>query len=350
MGLKVIAFDGGHEIEKWKSTTAEGSYRHAMHEVSEADYEYVKRRTNGKPPIDFIRINGKPYVIGEAAEDFGPVTKKVGAARYTKEYIGNLFASSLARAYTNGGEVEVIASHPSRDITFRDNLMDALLGKWEVESQGRERTYEVILATAHDEPAGGLYNVMLTDDGTEYQNTDISGARTLVLDIGGGTCGMIAANPGGWIDYSFRPDTLQLGIMDVLRDFETALREDFAAEFQDATVIRPERLREALANGVFVGGGEEIPCHRQAAVAKSRLLNQISQRYQQRAGGPRNWDAIVTTGGGIGMLYQDLIPVLNHKRIYPSGNLNDIHMANVRGLRKIRNFYKAVEAMNEQGN
>lgn len=350
MPLKVIGFDGGHEIEKFNTPRAEGSFRHAMHQITEADYDYTSLRNNGKPPADYIKVNGTPYVIGEMAEDFGPVTKKVGAARYKPEYIGVMFASALARAYDTGGEVEVIASHPSRDITFRDQLIDALIGTWNVECEGRQRVYEVIKASAYDEPAGGLYNVMLTEDGKAYQSTDITDARTLVLDCGGGTVGMIAANPGGWIDYGFRPDTLQLGIADVLRDFETALRDDFATEFIDATVLRPERMREALATGVYKGGGEELPVHRQASAAKNRLLNQISQQYQRRAGGPRNWDAIVLTGGGTAMLYGDLLPILNHKRVFTAGALVDIHMANVRGLRKIRNFYKAVEAINEPTN
>ncbi len=347
MALKVIAFDGGHELEKFKTSKSEGCFRHAMHEISEADFEYAKLRAGGKPFRDFAKINGKYYVIGESAEDFAPVTKKVGAARYRRDYIGILFASALARAYPMGGEVEVVASHPSRDITWRDNLMDALLGTWEVECEGTSRAYDVIRASAYDEPQGGLMNNILTEDGTEYQNLDIAAGKTLIFDTGGGTCGMIAANPGGWVNPAFKPDTIQMGIMNVLQDFETSLRDTYPDEFQDATVIDPERLRGALATGVFVGGGEDLPCHAQATAAKNRLLGQIQQRYQQRAGGPRNWDAILLTGGGTALLYKDLVKLFNHKCIQLAGDLHDIHMANVRGLRKLRNYYKAHESTDE---
>jgi hypothetical protein len=340
MALKVLGFDGGHEIEKWITAQAEGCFRHAMHDISDADYDYIKLRTNGKPPVDFVKINGQPYVIGDAAEDYGPVTKKVGAARYKPEYIGHMMVGALVRAYATGGEVEVVASHPPRDITYRDNLMDALLGTWKVESEGSERTYEVIKVSAYDEPQGGLMYNILTDDGLQYQNVEVAEGKTLVFDCGGGTCSMIAADPGGWVNPAFRPDTIQLGIMNVLQDFETAIKDEFADEFQDVTTIDPERLRNALSTGIFTGGGEEIPCHRQAQAAKNRLLSQIQQRYQQRAGGPKNWDAILLTGGGTGMLYTDLVKLFNHRRTYPAGELHDIHMANVRGLRRLRNYYK----------
>lgn len=340
MALKVLAFDGGHEIEKWKTSNREGSFRHAVQEISEAEYEHVKLRTNDSPPPDFIRIADRYYAVGDAAESYGVVTKKIGAARYKPNYIGVLMVSALSRAYNTGGEVEVVASHPPRDITWRDSLLDALLGAWDVECEGVARVYEVIKASAYDEPQGGLMNNILSDDGTQYQNVKIAEGRTLILDVGGGTVSMLGAAPGGWVDQGFRPDTIQMGIMNVIQTFETSLRENYPDKFQDAPTIDPRRLRDALATGSFRGGGEELPCDREVRAAKNILLNQIAQRYQQRAGGSQNWDAVLLTGGGTALLYADLVKVLGHKSIHPADRLDEIHMANVRGLRKLRNYYK----------
>src|SRR5258708_31270465 len=146
-------------------------------------------------------------------------------------------------------------------------------------------------------------NLILSESGTEYENSELSQARTLVLDVGGGTCSMIAAEPGGWVDQSFRPDTIQISIGNALYDFENALRERYADELQSTTTIPSDRLREPLTTGVLRGGGEEFPCDEEARHAKSTLINQIDQRYQNRAGVPKNWDAIVLTCGRAGLIH-----------------------------------------------
>jgi hypothetical protein len=61
-----------------------------------------------------------------------------------------------------------------------------------VEIGGLELKFEVTYANTFDEPVGGLMNVLLTEDGQQYQRTDINGGRALGFDIGDFTTDWIA--------------------------------------------------------------------------------------------------------------------------------------------------------------
>jgi len=65
--------------------------------------------------------------------------------------------------------------------------MQAVIGDWNVEVQGRERHFRVTYTNTFDEPVGGLMNVILTEDGQHYQSTNINSGRSLVVDFGGHT-------------------------------------------------------------------------------------------------------------------------------------------------------------------
>ncbi len=44
------------------------------------------------------------------------------------------------------------------------------------------------------------------------------------------------------------------------------------------------------------------------------LLNRIAETYRQIGGGALSWDVIILTGGGSGLRYKRLLPILNHDR------------------------------------
>jgi hypothetical protein len=64
------------------------------------------------PLLDFIRVYGQSYAIGESAERHGLVTQRNGASRYTRDYYGVRVAAASGRLYERGGEVQVFGSHP----------------------------------------------------------------------------------------------------------------------------------------------------------------------------------------------------------------------------------------------
>ena len=72
------------------------------------------------------------------------------------------------------------------------------------------------------------------------------------------------------------------------------------------------------------------------------LLNRIADTYQRVAGGALGWDTIILTGGGSAMLYDRLLPILNHDHVLLADEVNSIHLANVRGGLKLWRLYEAL--------
>jgi hypothetical protein len=134
--------------------------------LTESEYQKIlsRARTNGSAK-DYIRINGTPYVIGESAERHGLISKRSGAARYTRDYYGVLATTVLVQLYGRGREVAVFGSHAPGDVKFREDLMHSVVGDWEVEMTGSKSNFKAIYANTFDEPVGGLMNVLLTEDG-----------------------------------------------------------------------------------------------------------------------------------------------------------------------------------------
>jgi hypothetical protein len=71
----------------------------------------------------------------------------------------------------------------------------------------------------------------------------------------------------------------------------------------------------------------------------------INDTYQRIAGGALIWDCIILTGGGSGLLYNRLIPILKHENIILADNIEAIHLANVRGGLKLWRLYDALKVL-----
>lgn len=316
-----------------------------MRQLTETDYQKIIKRTGlSDPSPDYVKVNGKAYVVGESAERFGVISQRTGASRYTRDYYGVLAAASLARLYERSMEISVFGSHPPGDAKFRQDLMESVAGDWEVEILGRKRYFRVKYANTFDEPVGGLMNVLLTEDGQHYQHTDINGGRSLVIDIGGFTTDWLAVNPGGEVDYSLAR-SVPIGIKQVIEDFEESFRANNREAVKDTPVLPPPRLRMAIATGVFHGGGRKYLCKAEAEESTNLLLNQIADTYQRIAGGALSWDSIILTGGGSGLLQEILIPILNHEKIILADEVDSIHLANVRGGMKLWRLYQALDVL-----
>ena len=283
-------------------------------------------------------------MVGDSAERHGTLTRKTGASRYSADYYGVFAAAMLARLCDTDGDVQVFGSHPPGDVDFREDLMRAVLGEWHIELRGEERCYRVTYANTFDEPAGGLMNVVLSEDGQHYARNDINGGRALVIDIGGHTTDWLAVNPGGAVDYSLAEST-PIGIQEVIVSFERSFRANNREVVRDVASLPPDRVREAIASGVFVGGGRTYDCENEAREATSLLLNRVAATYQNVAGGALPWDSIILTGGGSSMLYDRLPPILGHDHIILAEDAPSIHLANVRGGLKLWRLYETLELL-----
>jgi hypothetical protein len=193
-----------------------------------------------------------------------------------------------------------------------------------------------------EEPVGGLMNVVLAEDGQHYKNGRVQEGTALVIDVGGVTTDFIGVDPGGQINLGL-DFSENIGINETIQSFELALRDRYRDEFRNSAVFVPERLRNAIATGIFEGGGKQYPCQEEVAQAISGLINRIHSTYQNRAGGPTPFDTIVLTGGGSAMLYTYLQDILDHANVMLAEDLSTAHLANVRGGMKL---WRLLESMN----
>ena len=275
----VVILDAGNSVIKAKIARRERGeidFPHALKPLTETEYGNIlsRSKTSGLSP-DYLRINGQPFVVGESAERHGIHTQRTGSARYTRDYYGIFAAGVLGRLYDRGREVSIFGSHPPGDVKFRQDLMESVIGDWDVEVQGRERHFRITYANTFDEPVGGLMNVLLTEDGQHYRRTEISDGRSLVIDIGGFTTDFLAVNPGGEVDYALAR-SVPLGIQSVISDFEESFRVNNLEIVKDTPILPPERVRIAVSTGVFVGGGREYPCQQDVDEATSLFLNRFA--------------------------------------------------------------------------
>jgi hypothetical protein len=346
--MSIIVLDAGNSIIKSKIARREHgeiAFPHAIRQLAESEYEKILSRAqvNGNSK-DYFRVNGKPYVIGESAERHGIVTPRSGTARYTPDYCGVLAAISLAQLYGRGREVSVFASHPPGDVKYREDLMKSVIGEWEVETGRSKANFRVIYANTFDEPVGGLMNVLLTEDGQHYQYPQIGDGRSLVVDVGGFTTDFLAVNQGGAVDYALAR-SVPLGIQTVIQDFEESFRANNLEIVKDTPVLPPDRVRKAIASGVFIGGGRKYPCKQDVDEATSLFLNRFADTYQRLAGGALSWDNIILTGGGSALLHQRLIPILKHNSVILADSKESLHLANVRGGLKLWRLYEALKVL-----
>jgi len=175
-----------------------------MKQLTEREFERITNRAGPQnQSTDYFRINGKPYLVGDSAERQGLITQRTGTARYTRDYHGVLAAVALGRLYDRSRDISVFGIQPPGDVQIRQDLIESVIGDWTINIKGKERLFRVSYANTFVDPAGGLMNGILTEDGGQhYQHTDINGGRALVIDIGGYTTDWLAVNPGGEIDYS----------------------------------------------------------------------------------------------------------------------------------------------------
>lgn len=159
-----------------------------------------------------------------------------------------LAAISLSKLYGRGREVAVFTSHPPGDLKYRQDLMESIIGEWEIETGQLKANFQVIYANTFDEPVGGLMNVLLTEDGQHYQYPQIGEGRSLVIDIGGFTTDFLAVNQGGEVDYALAR-SVPLGIKSVINDFEESFRTNNLEIVKDTPVLPPERVRIAVSSG-----------------------------------------------------------------------------------------------------
>jgi hypothetical protein len=154
----------------------------------------------------------------------------------------------------------------------------------------------------------------------------------------------LAVNQGGEVDYALAR-SVPLGIQSVISDFEESFRANNLEVVKDTPVLPPDRVRKAIASGVFEGGGQKHPCMQNVDEATSLFLNRFADTYRRLAGGALSWDNIILTGGGSALLHHKLVPILKHNSKILAEIKESLHLANVRGGLKLWRLYEALQML-----
>jgi len=70
--MSVMILDAGNSIIKVKTVNKEVVFPHAFQPLTEGEYQKIISRAsvNGNS-VDYVRVNGKPYGVGESGERHG---------------------------------------------------------------------------------------------------------------------------------------------------------------------------------------------------------------------------------------------------------------------------------------
>lgn len=319
---------------------------HALRMPGKEKFDDIQRRNVrgrsalvGNVDIDRFCFEGEYYVIGENAES-SPI-RRSGGDMYKKDYYTPLMIAMLMRLLPNGHEnIRLTAAFPPGEIRHLDNLMACLGGKHTATRvDGSEVVYKVRQVLTYDEPVGGLRNFLLADDGKHYRTRQIDNRKALCWDIGGKISSLVPFRADGWVDYD-KAKSVDLGIQDVMERVSYILLNtpEYADQFtghRGSTLPFDEAMRSCLVSGYYFAGGKDLPALDAIADATENIRRGLRDVYIQSLGGPREYSYMIITGGGGGLLAQQLIEhvmIFPPERIYLSHeNPAEMHLANMFG-------------------
>lgn len=325
-----FVFDFGNARVKWFNPRSNkyDDFRHAIVELSDGQWQSIVGRRN--IPSGYAKINGVPYVFGDAARRHIIPERPRGASRYRKDYYGVAMAYALSEAFTKSTKsIDLFASHSPADFRYGDHQIAAAKGDWTVETNVGTKQFRVRDVLRFDEPLGGLMHYTLTESGVEKKNNPLEEITTLVVDAGGYTVDVAAIDPGGEIDPMSLRST-RTGVINMTERFEQMLRDNNPTMFQDAGDLDIKRIEKAILDKEYRVGKIGIDCTHEAEDVLNDLTNEVVQAINA-AGGVANFDVILLTGGGAVLLEEKLTLALPRA---------DFHMAEKkRALMKYANVF-----------
>lgn len=344
--MKVMVLDCGNSQIKAKTATQELCFPSLFAEISESKYNETLQMFGKNVPSDYFSLvlgyETRYFVVGESAALLGPTPAARGADKYRYEYFSVFVAAALSQMYKTNSDVSLMLSYPPGDVRYVDDMIQAAKHDYPMTQGNKTPFYNVTHVEAFDEPSGGLMNVLLTEDGTDYKTPALAGQRVLVIDVGGGTTDFIQLREDHTIDYG-SAHSEHIGVIEIMQQFETDLKAANRNAFKSAYRIPQDRIRDAIRTGIYRGGGYEIDCTLESANARNRIGTNILQIIQNRYGGGMNFDAVLFTGGGSALLFDDLAERIGNREVHLADDIESLHMANVRGGMKLWRMFQALE-------
>ena len=349
------SFDFGNSYSKFSYATSDGIYSNttATYLVELTAHEAKQFGGEGSNP-DIYEVNDKIYAIGEIAKR-RTVSRLQGAARYTPNQIGVMFAICAFDAFTQSeNNIYLTATHPPRDSAYRPMLAEAIKGtEWTVEHCGQVKRFQVQNVKTLSEPLAGLmcYSLDMSGNGSIGTRKVISNNGILVIDIGGYTTDMIMVYPGLNIDIG-SGSSLTLGFNDLIHQARTQMRETYPDVFLNLPDYDEMFIREMFGRATGriyakLAGKAPEKWPDVTSIVNELSLSIVAQvrdatlRYMSSG----RVDTILLTGGGCDALHDRLKIALDHTDIVLADTRGRMQTANSKGGVKWQVF---VEAMREQ--
>lgn len=311
--MSELVLDFGNHGVKWYAPQSKrrGYFRHFIAEATGRDWELENKR--GIPPEGMLRINGSSYYVGDIAQKHYPM-KKRGASRYGVKYYQAGLGYALIQAFPNGSPdaIQLLASHPPRDLQYADHIVKSAKREFLIEHRGAILKFKIDNVWTFDEPLGGFCHAWLTPDGRKKNGSKLGEQELLVIDAGGYTTDFVPMDLGS-IDTSAMT-SIVYGVGNMTESVEQYIRTRYAQEFMDVEYLDRARLESALASGKYQVGSNVFDCAKDVDEQKALFASHIRDGIS-RMGGLMNFDSILLTGGGSVLAEQSLRLLIAQEKV-----------------------------------
>ena len=354
-GYPTVAIDLGNALVKIGAPMSSGKYEfadtdHACVEIDESRYaRLVHEYGDRKGHYGYVKWKNRYFVTGTPALSEGDVKPVQGRNKYSRDYYGIIFISTLLKIYHGKvpEKINAFVGYPPSDFPFIGELMKSVVGNWEIDNLGRKLSIRVEHVSAFDEIVGGVHNVILDAEGNRIRlDKNTKGAAliakdgpTIVCDLGGGTFDMLRLGKTGEPDYS-QIASRTIGINDAIEQFKRVFESRHKEYVRDSKAGLPlERIYECFndpEHKVRIAGDLKIECKDIYNQAITRLVNEVQSAYRDMSRGSIAYNYCLLTGGGSGLVYEDLSKQVfsqfsKGNALYLAHDRDKLHYANVRG-------------------
>ncbi len=329
---------------------------HVMQKPSQSTYQAEVRRAKTTPRVmkdsalfekitkDEHGIEQKTaYFVGERASASGQPIRITGPAKYVKGYFDVLVTAKLLRRFPKGhNNIRLAIAHPPDAINYVEKIQDVLGGTYKaIDVNGNTIKWVIREIIPWDECVGGILR-FLTLKAQGYNPLSLDeGMRVLLVDVGSQVSTMTEIlldkeKDDFIINPMFIPEgTFDLGIQNVANLLVDELRGLYPDEFQDMRSVPLNMLEEAMLKNQVTLAGEPFNCEQAVLNSKGPILDRLQGIYKNYFRNGRNFNHIIVTGGGGGLLFPSLQGkkegIFRHGHVHLADTIDRIHLANLRG-------------------
>lgn len=298
-----------------------------------ADTAVFQKIYKGKNADGTDYAETKNCVVG--MEAINSAVRVVGADKYRLGYFDVYVCGMLLKMFPEGHDnIALSMAHPPDAIPYLETMGQTLLGRHTVITpEGKTVKFVVKVVTPFDEPAGGAVRAITS----EFRSNDfvVAGDKILLVDIGGKissiTPCVLMANKTINTLFNYG-EVFEIGIQNVQKDLEDILRSQHPALFtrQIPHSILDECIRKRGLNVTVQGRSKDFSEEYTQAVAP--LINAVENIYISQMGRALDSRLIFVSGGGGGLIFDELRDTVFEQETYLADAYSSIHMANVRGI------------------